>query len=84
MAEIPFELVDNVLKAEDFIQLKMATGFIERPLHQVEKALNNGLFPRAMSQVPCLHEHLTNAARVKDPAALQRCKLDTRCLQRGL
>ena len=27
------------------------------------------LFPRAMSQVPCLHEHLANAARVKYPAA---------------
>ena len=23
------------------------------------------LFPRAMSQAPCLHEHLANAARVK-------------------
>ena len=44
MAEIQFELVDNALKAEDFIQLKLATGFIERPLQQVEKALNNGLF----------------------------------------
>ena len=27
------------------------------------------LFPRAMSQVPCLHEHLANAARVKYPAS---------------
>lgn len=44
MEEIQFELVDNVLKAEDFIQLKVATGFIERPLPQVEKALQNGLF----------------------------------------
>ncbi len=25
------------------------------------------LFPRAMSQVPCLHEHLANAARVNTP-----------------
>ena len=41
------------------------------------------LFPRAMSQVPCLHEHLTNAARVKYPAALQRCKLDTPLLAAG-
>ena len=30
-----------------------------------------------MSQVPCLHEHLANAARVKYPAALLRIKLDT-------
>ena len=33
-------------------------------------------FPRAMSQVPCLHEYLANAARVRYPAALLRCKLD--------
>ncbi len=44
MAEIQFELVDNVLKAEDFIQLRLAAGFMDRPLQQVEKALNNGLF----------------------------------------
>lgn len=44
MGEIQFELVDNVLKAEDFIRLKVATGFIERPLQQVEAALKNGLF----------------------------------------
>ena len=44
MKEIQFELADNVLKAEDFIRLKVATGFIERPLPQVEKALQNGLF----------------------------------------
>jgi len=30
-----------------------------------------------MSQVPCLHEHLANAVRVKYPAALLRVKLDT-------
>ena len=39
-----FELVDNVLSAEDFIRLKVETGFIDRPLEQVEKALANGLF----------------------------------------
>ncbi len=44
MEEIQYELVDNVLSAEDFVQLKMAAGFIERPLPQVEKALKNGLF----------------------------------------
>ena len=32
--------------------------------------------PRAMSQVPCLHEHLANAARVKYPSVLLRDKLD--------
>lgn len=44
MEKIQFELVDNALKAEDFIRLKMATGFIERPFNQVEAALKNGLF----------------------------------------
>lgn len=44
MEKVQFELVDNVLKAEDFVRLKVATGFIDRPLEQVEKALKNGLF----------------------------------------
>lgn len=44
MQEIQYELVDNVLKAEDFVRLKVATGFLDRPLHQVEAALKNGLF----------------------------------------
>ena len=44
MKEIQFELADNVLKAEDFLRLKVSTGFIERPLQQVETALKNGLF----------------------------------------
>ncbi|MCI9232524.1 MAG: GNAT family N-acetyltransferase [Lachnospiraceae bacterium] len=44
MGSIRFELAENVLKAEDFIRLKVATGFLERPLPQVEKALENGLF----------------------------------------
>lgn len=44
MDNIQVELLDNVLKPEDFVRLKVATGFMERPLEQVEKALNNGLF----------------------------------------
>ncbi|MDE7266484.1 MAG: GNAT family N-acetyltransferase [Lachnospiraceae bacterium] len=44
MEESQFELVDNQLTAEDFIHLKVATGFINRPLEQVEKALANDLF----------------------------------------
>ncbi len=44
MEELQYELVDNILRAEDFIQLKAAVGMIERPLGQVEKALRNGLF----------------------------------------
>ena len=44
MEKVQYELVDNVLSAEDFIRLKVATGFIDRPVQQVEKALKNGLF----------------------------------------
>lgn len=44
MEELQYELVDNILRAEDFIQLKAAVGMIDRPLGQVEKALQNGLF----------------------------------------
>ena len=42
--KLRYELVDNGLSAEDFIRLKVAAGFIERPLEQVRKALENGLF----------------------------------------
>ena len=38
-----FRLVENILSAEDFIRLKVATGFRNRPIEQVEKALNNDL-----------------------------------------
>lgn len=44
MEELQYELVENVLRAEDFIQLKAAVGMLDRPLDQVEKALKNGLF----------------------------------------
>lgn len=44
MEKVQYELVDNVLSAEDFVRLKVATGFIDRPLQQVEKALKGGLF----------------------------------------
>ena len=44
MGELQYELVDNVLRAEDFIRLKTAVGMMDRPLGQVEKALQNGLF----------------------------------------
>lgn len=42
--EIQYELADNVLSAQDFIQLKVAVGFMDRPLDQVEKALKNGRY----------------------------------------
>lgn len=44
MKKLQFELADNVLTAEDFVRLKVATGFIDRPLEQADKALKNGLF----------------------------------------
>lgn len=44
MEAAKIQLLDNVLLAEDFIRLKIATGFMSRPLDQVEKALENGLF----------------------------------------
>ncbi len=42
------------------------------------------LFPRATSQVACLHVHLATAARVKYPVALQRCKFDAPLLAAGV
>lgn len=37
-------LLENQLKAEDFIRLKIATGFRDRRIELVEKALKNNLF----------------------------------------
>ena len=37
------ELVDNILKAEDFVRLRVATGFVEIPIEHARKALQNGL-----------------------------------------
>lgn len=42
--EKKFVLVDNQLSPEDFIRLKVETGFWERPVEQVKVALDNGLF----------------------------------------
>ena len=39
-----YELIENQLTAKDFIRLKVATGFMERPVEQVEKALKNDLY----------------------------------------
>ncbi len=36
-------LVDNILKAEDFVRLRIETGFAEIPLEHARKALQNGL-----------------------------------------
>ncbi len=49
---------------------KMDYIFLDEIQHvaHFEKAVDS-LFPRAMSQVPCLHEHLANAVRVKNPVA---------------
>lgn len=37
------ELVDNVLKPEDFVRLRVATGFADIPVEHARKALQNGL-----------------------------------------
>ena len=37
------ELIDNVLKAEDFVRLRIETGFTEVPVEHARKALKNGL-----------------------------------------
>ena len=37
-------LLENQLSPEDFIRLKVETGFWERPVEQVKQALDNGLF----------------------------------------
>ncbi len=44
MGNIEYTLHENQLKAEDFIRLKMAAGFRERPTELVAKALKNNLF----------------------------------------
>ena len=36
-------LVDNILQAEDFIRLRLQTGFVEIPVNHARKALQNGL-----------------------------------------
>lgn len=37
------ELVDNILQAEDFVRLRIQTGFAEIPIEHARKALQNGL-----------------------------------------
>lgn len=36
-------LVDNILQAEDFVRLRIETGFAEIPVEHASKALQNGL-----------------------------------------
>ena len=39
-----YVLLENQLKAEDFIRLKLSAGFRERPVELVERALANNLY----------------------------------------
>ena len=39
-----YKLLENELKAEDFIKLKVSAGFRERPTELVERALKNNLY----------------------------------------
>ena len=41
---IEYKLLENKLKAEDFIRLKLSAGFRERSVELVEKALDNNLY----------------------------------------
>lgn len=36
-------LVDDILQAEDFLRMRMETGFAEIPVEHSRKALQNGL-----------------------------------------
>lgn len=38
------QLVDNALKPEDFIDLRVSAGLLKTPFSQAQKALQNGLF----------------------------------------
>ena len=44
MNNYDYVLVENRLSTEDFIRLKVATGFRNRPVEQVKTALENDLF----------------------------------------
>lgn len=44
MKDFEYNLIENKLTAIDFIRLKVAAGFRDRPIDQVEKALKNNLF----------------------------------------
>lgn len=37
------ELIDDILQAEDFVRLRMETGFAEVPVEHARRALQNGL-----------------------------------------
>ncbi|MCR5753267.1 MAG: GNAT family N-acetyltransferase [Acetatifactor sp.] len=41
---IEYTLIENKLEAKDFIKLKVAAGFRERPVELVKMALNNNLY----------------------------------------
>ena len=44
MSECTIIIKENELTAEDFIRLKVATGFKNRPIEQVKKSLSNNLY----------------------------------------
>lgn len=51
-------LVDDILQAEDFLRMRMETGFAEIPVEHSRKALQNGLLNASnrspMKQMPIL------------------------------
>ena len=44
LSMIEYTLLENKLEAEDFIRLKVAAGFRERPVEFVKTALRNDLY----------------------------------------
>ena len=68
--------ISEVAKGIDFQRVEATEKYWTSSEKVYESCHPGFLFPRAMSQVPCLHEHLANAARVEYPAALLRCKID--------
>ena len=49
MNKLQYELADNILTAEDFVRLKVATGFMDRPLEQADKAIKSSFIMDVMN-----------------------------------
>ncbi len=67
-------------RRQSIVSLTEYAKSLQAKYEEVSRQMN--LFPRATSQVAACR-HLATAARVKDPAALQRCKFDTPLLAAG-
>lgn len=59
-------LIDNILQAEDFVRLRMETGFAEIPVEHARKALQNGL----MNVSAIYHGELVGMGRLVGDGAM--------------